>query len=168
VIFWDRGIERIGGFASRVAAMSGSPASVAGGLAVGVAVACTPMIGLHLVLSIGIAVLTRTSTPAAILGSFAANPWTYPFTLAADYEIGSRLLGLDVPVGVGAGVPHLLGLLRAVMAGDWTALASLGPVFGAAVLGGVLLGIAAGALTYACSWRILRRIRFRAAANCGE
>jgi uncharacterized protein (DUF2062 family) len=145
--------------------MSDSPARVAGGLALGVAVACTPLIGLHLVLSLAVALLTRASVPAAVLGSFAANPWTYPFTLAAGYEIGSRLLGLDVPAGIGAGVPHLLGLVRAAIDGDWTALSSLGPMFGATVLGGIVLGLAAGALTYAGCRRLLGRIKV-GAANC--
>jgi uncharacterized protein (DUF2062 family) len=123
------------------------------------------LIGLHLVLSLGIAVVTRASAPAAVLGSFAANPWTYPFTLAAGYEIGSRLLGLDVPAGVGAGVPHLLGLMRAVIGGDWAALSSVGPIFGATVLGGIVLGLIAGALTYAGSRHLLGRIKI-GAADC--
>ena len=85
--------------ALRLGAISESPNRVSVGFAVGAGVACTPLIGLYFVLAVFEAIPTRSSVPAAVLGSFAANPWTYPLTLAGRYTIGSRLLGLSSVAG---------------------------------------------------------------------
>jgi len=148
---WRRGL------AVRLDAISESPRRVALGFALGTGVACTPMIGLHFILAVGAALATRSSVPAAVVGSFAANPWTYPLTLAGGYAIGSRLIGTDAAYG-GGNPGGLLTLVRAVGAGDWSTLAAVGPILGATALGGTILGIAVGTLAYVAARATLRRM----------
>jgi len=146
---WRRGL------ALRLGAISESPSRISVGFAVGAGVACTPLIGLHFVLAVFGAIATRSSVPAAVLGSFAANPWTYPLTLAGGYAIGSRLLGLST-AGAIENTPSLLVLLRAILVGDWSMLSAFGPIFGATILGGTILGLAVGGLAYLAARAMLR------------
>ena len=64
------------------------PESVAIGLAWGVAVSFTPILGLHLVICYLGTFLMRGNLIAATVGSVIGNPWTFPFFFYISYKIG--------------------------------------------------------------------------------
>lgn len=78
--------------ALRLSRLSASPHSVAAGFAIGVAVAWTPFLGIHIVMALALGFLLRVSLVAAALGTAVANPLTLPFIWASTWEIGHLLL----------------------------------------------------------------------------
>ena len=55
------------------------PESVAIGLAWGVSISFTPLLGLHLIICYSGTILMRGNLIAATVGSVIGNPWTFPF-----------------------------------------------------------------------------------------
>ena len=77
----------------RLKRIPGSPESIAMGVACGVAASMMPFMGLHFLISMGIAWLIRASMIAAAIGTIVGNPWTFPFIWVGTYEFGVLLLG---------------------------------------------------------------------------
>ena len=96
-VIWPRtGWRRAGAyFSHRVRRLPGSPYSIAVGVACGVAVSFTPLIGLHFVIAVILAWLLGGSLIASALGTAVGNPWTFPLIWIASYRLGSWLLGLE-------------------------------------------------------------------------
>lgn len=109
-------------------------AGVAGGLAVGVLISFTPLIGLHMVMAALAAYLLRLNLPAALVGAWFMNPVTAPVLLVAVYKVGAALDWLP-EVQLGTGYPAAFRRLL-------HQLAELS-------LGGLVLGAAAATATYA-------------------
>lgn len=64
------------------------PESVAIGLAWGVSVSMTPMLGFHLITCYLGTWMMRGNMIAATVGTVVGNPWTFPFFFYLDYKIG--------------------------------------------------------------------------------
>ena len=64
------------------------PESVAIGLAWGVAVSFTPLLGFHLIICYIGTISMRGNLIAATVGSVIGNPWTFPFFFFAAYKLG--------------------------------------------------------------------------------
>ncbi len=79
----------------RVVRIPGSSYSVASGLAFGAAVSFTPFIGLHFLISMGLAWLFRANVVAAAIGTVVGNPWTFPFIWVVVYQTGILMLGAE-------------------------------------------------------------------------
>jgi uncharacterized protein (DUF2062 family) len=79
----------------RIQRMPGTPHSIAAGFAAGAAVSFTPFLGAHFILAFCIAWLTGGNMVAAALGTIVGNPWTFPLILAAIYELGCFILGME-------------------------------------------------------------------------
>lgn len=79
--------------AHRLARLPGSSYSIAAGFACGVAVAFTPLLGLHLVLSAVFAWIIGGNILASALGSLVGNPWTYPFMWILIFRVGTWIVG---------------------------------------------------------------------------
>ncbi|MBN7804717.1 DUF2062 domain-containing protein [Agrobacterium rosae] len=77
----------------RLVRLSASPYSVAAGVAVGVAVAWTPFLGVHIIIAMALAFILRANLVAAALGTTFANPLTFPLIWAATWELGHVILG---------------------------------------------------------------------------
>ena len=71
----------------------GTPGQRARGLAAGVFCGCFPFFGLQIVLSIGVASLTRGNHLLAAAGTLVSNPITYVPLYWFNFVVGSRLLG---------------------------------------------------------------------------
>jgi uncharacterized protein (DUF2062 family) len=116
----------------RVQRLPGSPHSIAAGLAAGIAVSFTPLLGFHFLLSFLLAWAVRGNLIAAAVGTLAGNPWTFPFMFAASYHVGAWLLDHSGAVASGIGweglvedlwsyfVPMLVGSIP-VGAAAWVA-----------------------------------------------
>ena len=100
---WPRaGFKRTGRYwAHRISRLSGTPKSIALGLACGVAVSFTPFIGFHFALAALFAWMMGANLLASALGTAAGNPWTFPFIWYATYKTGAWMLG---PLGVSDGI----------------------------------------------------------------
>ena len=64
------------------------PEAVAIGLAWGVSVSFTPLLGLHLIICYSGTWLMRGNLIAATVGTIIGNPWTFPFFFYFAYKIG--------------------------------------------------------------------------------
>jgi uncharacterized protein len=121
----------------RTIRLSGTPHSIAAGVACGVAVSVTPFIGFHLIGTFFLAWLVRGNYLAGAIGTLAGNPWTLPFIWVATYKLGIVLLGARA-----AQIPRVH---------DWssaTFLADAQAIFWPMVVGGLPLAVLAGLATY--------------------
>ena len=64
------------------------PESVSIGLAWGVSISFTPLLGLHLIICYSGTILMRGNLIAATVGSVIGNPWTFPFFFYLAYKLG--------------------------------------------------------------------------------
>ena len=123
----------------RVLRLSGSPHSVALGVAIGVGVSCTPLIGFHTLLALAIAFLAGGNLIGAALGTVFFNPLTAPFIAAAAFRLGRIFVGGPTRFRSGGDVPA--NLVDKLIHGAW-------PWFKQAAVGGIPLGLIAGVITY--------------------
>lgn len=140
---------------AKIAEANASPSRLFAACVVGAILGSTPFFGLHFFLCMGAAALLRLN-PVAVYG--AANisiPPLAPFLAFACIEVGSRAL-------YGRGAPLAVAELRAVE--PWKLA---GHVFGAWMLGAVLVGGAIGAALGAVVARIaaLKQARRERAAD---
>jgi len=90
-----RGFRRVGKYiVARLHRLKRSPHSIAAGFAAGAAASFTPLIGVHILLGIVVAFLTRGSMIAAAFGTAVGNPLTFPLIFAGTYWLGQRLIRL--------------------------------------------------------------------------
>ena len=68
------------------------PESVAIGLAWGVAISFTPLLGFHLIICYLGTLVMRGNLIAATVGSVVGNPWTFPFFFYAAYKLGVNFI----------------------------------------------------------------------------
>jgi len=99
IVFPRKGFNRLYSYmAQRVLRMSGTPYSLACGIACGVCVSFTPFIGFHLILAALLAYLLRGNVIASWAGTIVGNPWTFPLIFILLHETGNLLMvyfGLD-------------------------------------------------------------------------
>ena len=92
-IWPERGFRRlVAYFFQRIVRMPGTSASIAAGMASGVAASFTPFVGLHLLIAALLAILFRGNVLASAIGTFFGNPWTFLFIWVSDYRLGLWLL----------------------------------------------------------------------------
>lgn len=77
----------------RTVRLRGTPHAIAMGIAAGVFVSWTPLIGLHFVSAFAIAFVFGGNLFAAALGTAFGNPLTFPFIWLSTWKFGSYLLG---------------------------------------------------------------------------
>jgi uncharacterized protein (DUF2062 family) len=121
----------------RTTRLSGTPHSIAAGVACGVAISFTPLIGFHLLGAFLLCLLVRGNYIAGAVGTLVGNPWTFPFIWVVTYEVGRALLG--APVAQMEPVQH------------WdlaTFFARAEAVFWPMIVGGILLAMVAGLASY--------------------
>ena len=75
----------------RITKIKDFPESVAIGMAWGVAISFTPLLGLHLIICYLGTWLMRGNLIAATVGTIIGNPWTFPFIFYLDYKIGTTI-----------------------------------------------------------------------------
>ena len=78
----------------RIIRLSDSSQKIALGLAIGVGISFTPFLGTHFIQAGFLAYLLRANFLAALVGTFAGNPWTFPFMWWAGISLGSFIFEL--------------------------------------------------------------------------
>ena len=73
--------------------LEATPHAVGLGLATGVFVAFLPVLGVQMLVAVAIAWAGRANVGAAVLGTWAGNPLTWPAMWVGSYLIGIMLLG---------------------------------------------------------------------------
>jgi uncharacterized protein (DUF2062 family) len=131
--------------------MRGSPRSIAGGLAVGVALSLSPILGTHIAIGAGLAWIFRLNLFATVLGTFFCNPWTAPPIWLATYYVGRVMLGL--PVRGSQHAPRFIEMFQDMTAAIWRMdvkllFGDVWPVLEPMLLGSLLLGTIVGCVVY--------------------
>jgi uncharacterized protein len=72
-----------------------SPPRVALAFAVGVFIAFSPLLGIHTLLAIVVAIAFRLSKPAILVGAWTNNPWTIAPMYSAGTLLGCFVLGVS-------------------------------------------------------------------------
>ncbi len=83
---WGRVVEY---YRHRLFRRANSTPKITAGVAVGVAVSFTPLLGTHFLQAVFLAWVTRTNALAAMLGTLMGNPWTFPLIFWLDYKVGA-------------------------------------------------------------------------------
>lgn len=144
--------------------LRGSPESIGLGVAIGVFVACSPLLGIHVLLAVVLATLLGANRPAALAASFLNNPATFVPVYALEYWVGSFFC-TGPPVArvkqVLAEVADQLTGSSMLNAREHVALVlELGKdVFIPMMLGGILLGLLAGTAVYFPTVAMVRKLR---------
>lgn len=82
----------------RVLRLDSSDDSIAGGVAWGVAVSFTPLLGFHLIIAFLGARFTGYNVITALVGTSVGNPWTFPLIWVFIYTIGSSIIPIAEPL----------------------------------------------------------------------
>ncbi len=124
-----------------------NPKSLAAGFAVGVFFSFTPLVSLHMVLALLVAIILRLSKVAAMAGAWVNNPYTMPFVFYACFRLGKWIMGTHIPAPAFDQL-RLATILRA-------AKPYAAPLF----LGTTIVGILAALLAYVIVYRIAVRVK---------
>jgi uncharacterized protein len=121
-------------FIKRIVRLSGSPHTVAIGVAAGVFTSVTPFVGFHFIIAIAIAYIIAGNMIAAALGTAFGNPLTFPFIWGATLGLGRYILtGAHASKGPPVALGHMLYQL------DFVTLWK--PVLKPMIVGSVPLGL---------------------------
>ena len=137
------------------------PHRIALALAVGVFISCTPFWGVQTILAVLVAMLARLNRAATVAGAWLNLPWFAPFVYGASIKVGEALL----PAGRVVAAP-LIDLLRQPGGPSWPTIRDwLHGVSIALLLGSVVVGTAAGALTFVIAFGLISHHRARPGAG---
>lgn len=145
---WGRLVRYYG---HRVGRLAGTPHAIAVGLACGVFISFTPLMGLHLAGAAALAALLRGNVLAGLLGTLVGNPYTFPPIWWSVYEVGSLILGRDTTAENPLPAHFSLGFL---FEDPMRALEGYLP---AMMVGGTILGGLAAYATYRISRPIIAK-----------
>ncbi len=139
-------------FIEKLKTLQGDPHFIAMGMAIGVFVAITPTIPFHTILALAMAYVFKGSRPAALLGTLICNPFAMVFIYYTCYKTGNFLLGgtLDAEQSVTILIEIVkqdIGFYDKIISFADFAGTQL-KVFGAMLLGGVVLGIPSSVFSY--------------------
>jgi len=136
--------------------LSGSPHAIAIGCAAGVFIGFTPLYGMQFLLAGLLAWVLGGSVLAAVLGTFVANPLSFPLIWFSTYKIGCIMLTGNLLGACGALPEGLAGWASAIFARlmDFSVETAImlfqgvWPVVKPMVLGSLPLGTLAAVATY--------------------
>ncbi len=155
----------------RVLHIDDSPERIAGGVFAGVLIAYTPLIGLHLLIGLFVAVLFRVNKFATLSFVWISNVFTLIPIYYPSYLLGRKILNLFRPEPA-MSLQEILRVFRAVIREldissiidpeFWQSFRHLFGRIGAELfIGGFIIGIPVAALAYQITVRSIRRHRKR-------
>lgn len=128
-----------------------SPHRIALSFGLGVFIAFSPLLGLHTLIALGIAVGFRLSKAAMIVGIYVNNPWTIAPMYMAGTLLGCFLLGVSTDdLATIRFDEHGWAFYRSLAA-------QLRPYVWPFVVGNTLLGMLFGGLAYLALRRVIER-----------
>ncbi|WP_135450163.1 DUF2062 domain-containing protein [Tabrizicola caldifontis] len=171
---WRRALTYLRHRASRI---PDAPHRIARGLACGILASFTPLFGLHFFLAAALALLIRGNVIAALIGTAAGNPLTFPFIAILSLDLGHLILGTRaeaVPItqimtAFGQAGDEIFRNVRAMFSADITNWSRLERffhyVFLPYLVGGLGPGLAAATAGYWISLPALKGYRKLRAAR---
>jgi uncharacterized protein len=124
----------------------GNPNEIAWGLAAGIMVGMTPLIGLHTIIVLFIAALFKWNKISAVIGVYITNPFTAPIVYTLTYYIGAKIIGngntFSLPQDDG-----VMGFLKILLQAP--------DIFWKMSLGGFILGLPLAIIAYYFSYKVL-------------
>lgn len=121
--------------------------SLAAGFAVGVFFSFTPLVTLHMVLALIVAMVFRLNKMTTMAGVWVNNPYTMPFVFYLCFRLGEWILGMQVPPPSFESYTLKVFLKAAV------------PYAAPLFLGTTIVGIAAAGLGYMVVYRIAVKVK---------
>ena len=140
--------EKVKQFVTRVKSLQGDPNYIARGMAIGVFIGVTPTIPFHTASALFLSFVFKGSKPAAAAGVWICNPITIPFFYIASYKIGAFLCNLSIDIE-----PEFRSITEILELGFEITMAMM--------VGGVLMGLPLGVISYFITLKIFKRIRQR-------
>lgn len=137
----------------RTVRLRGTPHAIAMGIAAGVVVSWTPLLGLHFVSAFAIAFLFGGNFFAAALGTAFGNPLTFPFIWLSTWKIGSFLLGRSAE-----GRDHIN---LAAQVKEFHLSEIWGPLLEPMLVGAIIPGLITGGAFYAATYIAVRSFQQR-------
>jgi uncharacterized protein (DUF2062 family) len=92
---------------------------VAAAWALGVAIAFSPLLGLHTLIALLFGFAFRLNKPDIVAGTFVINPWTLPFYFPAAVFLGRHVTGVRIPHADLPSVGDMLSLAWDQSDKDW-------------------------------------------------
>lgn len=147
----------------KLASIEGSHHSIAMGVAVGIFISVTPTIPFHTLFAIILAFFIKANKKAAIIAVWFSNPITIPLFYAGAYYAGTFIMGIDhsniqliytlldklqSDIGLNAKTVALADFFKAELS-----------IFYAMIVGGIVLGIIPGIISYFLTRSWLKKIR---------
>ncbi|MYA89850.1 MAG: DUF2062 domain-containing protein [Boseongicola sp. SB0662_bin_57] len=152
---WQRALRYV---ALRLRRLPDPAHKISRGIAAGVFMSFTPFFGLHFFLAALLAVMIRGNVLAALLATFFGNPLTFPLIASVSTGLGYWMVGQEgvpLPDIVWAFADASLDFWRNFLAlftpetANWRGLGLfLKQIFVPYLVGGLTLGVAAGAASY--------------------
>lgn len=147
-----RTIRTLKRFYNRFIRIRGTPQQVALGLALGVFVGMTPLMGFHTVIAVMLASIVKWSKLASGIGVFITNPFTAPFIYPLTYRLGAAVTGLSDPSR----------LRKLFETGGLIDLLKDSPMMIVdLIVGGVIIGLPLAVISYFIALHIVTRARRR-------
>jgi uncharacterized protein (DUF2062 family) len=144
---WRRAWTSVAGFET-------TPHAVGLGLATGVFVAFLPVLGIQMLVAVAIAWAGRANVGAAVLGTWAGNPLTWPAMWIGSYLLGLMLLGETGPMTIEE-LQRVLSRLAEAPLSHFDPLATfdaagklLWPILKPLLVGSLVLGLISGSALY--------------------
>jgi uncharacterized protein (DUF2062 family) len=125
-----------------------NPEKIARGFALGSFISMTPFVGLHLVVSVGLASLFKWNRIAAGIAAFNTNIVTGIFIFSFNYYLGSKIIGGESDFAF----PEHLDLSFL-----FTLIYSGSDVFLSLVVGGIITGISSAFVSYGLVKKIISK-----------
>ena len=156
----------------RIVRLGGSAHGLALGVAIGVFVATLPILGLQFLMAGLLAWLLRGNVPAALLGTFWANPLSLPFIWLGSHWLGSSVIGTPATLNA-AELLETLATVRATLLtpGAQTlsnVYAVLWPVWKPLVIGALPLATVCATLFYGLTYNLIGGYRVSRRAKTAE
>jgi uncharacterized protein (DUF2062 family) len=137
--------------------LHGSPAGIAGGFTLGLALSLVPIPFAGMVVALALAPLLRCNLPATYLGTAVTNPLTGPFIYFAELWLGAAVLGSPLPTWAA---------LRALDTAGWWALFT--ELLGPAALGMTIFVMTSALVAFPLLYTLSRRWQARRAPRDGS
>ncbi len=148
--------EKAARFVRKLLALDDTPERIARAFALGVFLAFSPLVGLHLFLGVTIPLLFGLNRIAFLLGVFINNPWTLIPIYAAGAYLGGMVMGFPPNPSLPAFEWHLIwnSDFWAQLAGHWHILK---PMF----VGSFILSFLLSTFSYLVALYVIRHQRAR-------
>ena len=144
----NRIVRLIRYFYLKLVRLKDKPHTVALGLAIGVGVGFTPTIPIQTYIALALAFLFKGSKLAAVMGVWISNPLNMAAFYYMDYKVGKWILGSQEA-------------FRPMDYSIFTLLDEAQKAMKVMMVGGVVLGIPAGIITYLIAYQVVNRAKRR-------